>query len=606
MSKSAGVSAQPRLGPVQQALRRSYQAFLGVAVFSGVINILALTGSFYMLQVYDRVLPSRSVPTLVGLSLLMAGFYAVYGLLDFFRIRVMSGVGVRIDADLRDKVYSAVQILPLRSRQGSDGLQAVRDLDQIRNFLSGLGPTAFFDMPWVPIYLTVVYLLHPILGLFSIFGALVLVCLTLITDVKSVGPLKAAAKSGSQRLAFGEATRRNAEVIRAMGLGPHMQRRWDEISNVHLSDQLKASDAVGGIGTFSKIMRLLLQSGILGLGAYLVIQGEVSAGTIIAGSIIMSRALAPIETAIAHWRGFVSARQSYRRLVDLFRALAHGPHRSSRVAPSAASRSRSRTCPSVRPARCAPSCSMRALRSLRATASGSSGRARRENRRWRAPSSAYGCRSASGAACVSTVPRSTNGLRRRSGATSATCRRTSSCSTAPLPRTSRASIRARPSEEIVAAARAAGVHDMIVHLPQGYQTEIGEGGIGPVRRPAPARRARPRALRRPVPGRARRAELQSRRGRGHGADRGHPLGSRSRRHRHRDRSPALGARRGRQGPGPRRRQGPGVRSQGRGPAQTASAVSGSKRRSRGVVPSAAAVGAPGLKIVTDRQSGGAQ
>ncbi len=475
MSKSAGVSAQPRLGPVQQALRRSYQAFLGVAVFSGVINILALTGSFYMLQVYDRVLPSRSVPTLVGLSLLMAGFYAVYGLLDFFRIRVMSGVGVRIDADLRDKVYSAVQILPLRSRQGSDGLQAVRDLDQIRNFLSGLGPTAFFDMPWVPIYLTVVYLLHPILGLFSIFGALVLVCLTLITDVKSVGPLKAAAKSGSQRLAFGEATRRNAEVIRAMGLGPHMQRRWDEISNVHLGDQLKASDAAGGIGTFSKIMRLLLQSGILGLGAYLVILGEVSAGTIIAGSIIMSRALAPIETAIAHWRGFVSARQSYQRLVDLFRALAQD--RTDHLELPRPQKSISVENLSVgppgemRPVVQYASFALDAgdgLGIIGPSASGKSTLARALVGVW-LPIGLGGAVRLDGAALDQWPPEA---LGRHIGYLPQDVELFAGTVAENISRFDPSAT----GEEIVAAARAAGVHDMIVHLAQGYQTEIAEGG----------------------------------------------------------------------------------------------------------------------------------
>ena len=215
-----------RRGPVEAALRRCRAIFAGVALFSGVINVLALTGSLYMLQVYDRVLPSRSVPTLVGLTLLMLGLYLANGLLDFLRVRVMSRVGIRIDNDLRENVFTAIQLLPLKSRQGGDGLQPVRDLDQIRSFLSGLGPTALFDLPWVPVYLAVITLLHPMLGLLAIAGGLLLIALTFLTDVWSTGPLKASASSASRRLGFGETARRNAEVIRAMGLAPQLQRRW--------------------------------------------------------------------------------------------------------------------------------------------------------------------------------------------------------------------------------------------------------------------------------------------------------------------------------------------------------------------------------------------
>ena len=316
------LAGKPQVDIVARVLRRCKLTFLAVGLFSGLINLLALTGSFYMLQVYDRVLPSRSVPTLVGLTMLMGFLYIANGLLDLFRTRIMARVGVRIDEELSEKVFAAVQTLPLRSRQGGDGMQPVRDLDQIRTFLSSMGPTALFDLPWMPLYLAVVFLLHPWLGLFATAGALLLVALTWLTEVKSKGPIRASVQSGSKRLAFGEQTRRNAEVIRAMGLGPRMFGRWRELSGRHLSDQLTAADAAGGIGTITKILRMVLQSGILGLGAYLVVHDQVSAGTILAASITMSRSLAPIETAIAHWRGFISARQSYHRLSDLFRSLA--------------------------------------------------------------------------------------------------------------------------------------------------------------------------------------------------------------------------------------------------------------------------------------------
>jgi ATP-binding cassette subfamily C protein len=475
MSKSRSVGFRTDLGPVQRSIRRCYGIFLGVGLFSGVINLLALTGSFYMLQVYDRILPSRSVPTLIGLSLLMAGLYATHGLLDFIRVRIMSRVGVRIDRDLREKVFAAVQLLPLRVRQGADGLQPVRDLDHIRGFLSGLGPTAFFDMPWVPVYLAVVFLLHPLLGLFSLAGAMLLICLTLLTDIRTSAPMKAASKSGSQRIAFGETARRNAEVIRAMGLGPRMQERWEEINGRFLADQLAAADAAGGIGSISKVLRLVLQSGILGLGAYLVIDGKVSPGTIIAASIIMSRALAPIETAIAHWRGFVSARQSHKRLSDLFTAMSVDsdelmelprPSRtlsvqSLTVAPPGA----------MRPVVQGVSFTLEAgegLGIIGPSASGKSSLARALVGVWQ-PVRMGGSVRLDGAALDQWSPDKLGqhigylpqDIELFEGTVAENIARFDPDAT---------------SEQIVAAAKVAGVHDMIVHLPEGYQTEIGEGG----------------------------------------------------------------------------------------------------------------------------------
>ena len=299
----------------------SYSPILsGVALFSGVINILALGGSFYMLQVYDRVLPSQSVPTLIGLSILMFGLYAINGMLEFLRARIMSRVGTRLDNTLSPRVFKAVQILPLRTSSGGDGMQPLRDLDQIRNFMSGLGLTALFDLPWMPVYLCFVYLLHPSLAIVATLGALLLVVLTIITEYRSSEPLKSASLAGGQRLALAESARRNAESIYAMGLSPHIGKRYDALNKLYLSYQLKASDAAGGIGNVTKVIRMLLPSAVLGLGAYLVIQNELSAGAIIAASITVSRALAPIETAIAHWKSFVSARLSAKRLGDLLMA----------------------------------------------------------------------------------------------------------------------------------------------------------------------------------------------------------------------------------------------------------------------------------------------
>ncbi len=290
---------------VKESISNARFAFVGIGVFSGMINLLALTGSLYMLQVYDRVVPSKSVPTLIGFTVLMALLYLAFGALDYARMRVLSRIGLGIDRLLRERVLEAVLLLPLRVRQGLDGIQPVRDLDQIRSFLSGMGPTALFDMPWMPIYLALVYVLHPVLGLFATVAGIALIGLTALTEKRMRAPAKAAVQSGAARSAFGEAARRNAEVIRAMGLERRMMSQWHKLSGTFLGDQLALSDAAGGIGSFSKMLRMLLQSGILGLGAYLAIEGELSAGSIIAASIIMSRALAPIEIAIANWKGFI-------------------------------------------------------------------------------------------------------------------------------------------------------------------------------------------------------------------------------------------------------------------------------------------------------------
>jgi PrtD family type I secretion system ABC transporter len=306
--------------PVAALLLKYSPVLTSVAVFSGVINVLALSGSFYMLQVYDRVLSSQSVPTLIGLSVLMIVLYIINGALEYIRARIMSRIGMRIDKSLTPRVFHAVQILPLRSRSGGDGMQPIRDLDAVRSFMSGMGPTALFDLPWMPIYLTFVYFLHPLLALVAAGGAVVLIFLTMMTEYRSSKPLKSASQTGGQRLALAEMARRNAEVTYSMGISPFIGKRYETLNDEYLAQQLKASDAAGGIGNITKVIRMILQSAVLGLGAYLVIKNELSSGSIIAGSITVSRALAPIETAIAHWKGFVSARLSARRLADLLAA----------------------------------------------------------------------------------------------------------------------------------------------------------------------------------------------------------------------------------------------------------------------------------------------
>lgn len=318
-------TVEPILAPAMRALK---SAFAVLALLSGLINILVLTGSMYMLQVYDRVLPSRSVPTLVALTIAMLILYAAQGGLDFIRTRIMTRIGLRIEAALRGRVFDAVLLLPLRTSPEAGGsFHPVRDLDNVRNYLSGLGPTALFDLPWLPLYIILLWLLHPWLGWFGLASAILLVLLTIMTEVRTKKPIDAANTSGYRRGALGESARRNAEVIKAMGMGERIQQAWNETNARHMADQLDAADAQSGIGTFAKVIRMVMQSAMLGLGAWIAIRGEVSAGVIIAATILLGRALAPIETAIMHWKGFVTARQSYRKLQTLLARIPHEPER---------------------------------------------------------------------------------------------------------------------------------------------------------------------------------------------------------------------------------------------------------------------------------------
>jgi ATP-binding cassette, subfamily C, bacterial PrsD len=273
-----------------------------------------------MLQVYDRVIPSRSVPTLIALSVLAGMLYAGQAALNFFRSRILLRMGRSFDERLSPRVFALIAHLPLAGRAGAAGLQPLRDLDQVRGFLAGGGPLGLFDLPWIPFYLAICFLFHPLIGLAALVGALVLILMTICAEAFTRKPIKVAAQHGAARNTLAEASRRNAEVMAAMGMAGRLGVTWDEINQKHLDAHERASDVAGGLGDVSKAARLAVQSGVLGIGAYFVIHGEASAGIIIAGSIISSRALAPIEQVIAHWNGFMSARQSWVRLRELFSA----------------------------------------------------------------------------------------------------------------------------------------------------------------------------------------------------------------------------------------------------------------------------------------------
>lgn len=314
-------------------LRSCRRIFWGMAAFSGVSNILMLTGSFFMLQVYDRVLPSRSIPTLIALLALAIVLYAFQGALDLIRSRISVRIGRHLDETLGLRVFDAVVQLPLKTRGDGDGLQPLRDLDQVRGFLSSGGPSALFDLPWMPVYIGICFLFHFWIGIAALVGALILIVITILTEARTKAPAKAFAQFAVMRNALASEGRRNAEVLHAMGMRRQAALRWYEINRKYLAAQEAASDVASGLGGTSKVFRAILQSSVLAVGAYLVIYQESTAGIIIAGSILTSRALAPVEVAIANWKGFVSARQSAHRLDQLLTLLPKEEERLSLPAP---------------------------------------------------------------------------------------------------------------------------------------------------------------------------------------------------------------------------------------------------------------------------------
>src|ERR1700742_600008 len=310
-----------RRSELGDALRACRSAFIGVGVMSCMINLLYLTGSLFMLEVYDRVLPSRSVPTLIGLAILAGGLYVAQGVLDLIRGRILGRIGTALDESLNRRVFETMVRLPLVAGSRNDGLQPLRDLDNVRSFLSGLGPGAFFDLPWLPFYLAICFAFHVMIGVTALAGAILLVSLTLVTEYMSRQPAREAMTLAARRNDLAAASPRNAEVLVAMGMASRLNRRWNEANEKYLTGNQNASDVSGGLGAVSKVMRMMLQSAVLGVGAYLVIHQEATAGIIIAGSILSARALAPVDLAIAHWKGFVAARLSWRRLSNLLEKL---------------------------------------------------------------------------------------------------------------------------------------------------------------------------------------------------------------------------------------------------------------------------------------------
>jgi len=304
------------------------QAFRSIGVFSAVINGLMLMPAIYMLQLYDSVLTSRNEMTLLMLTLIVIGAYIVLGALEYVRSFVLIRVGAKLDQKLNKRVYTAAFEQSLKQGEGNAG-QALKDLTNIRQFMTGNALFAFFDAPWFPIYIFVIFMFHPWLGVFALLGTLLLIILAYINEKISRKPLDEANTMAVVSTNMASNNLRNAEVIEAMGMLPNLQARWNKLHSRFLNLQAEASEKAGVVTAISKSTTVALQSLMLGLGALLVLENEISPGMMIAASILMGRAIAPVQLLISVWKQFGSTRSAYDRLTKL---LEHNPAREPGMA----------------------------------------------------------------------------------------------------------------------------------------------------------------------------------------------------------------------------------------------------------------------------------
>tara|TARA_R110001583_G_scaffold50521_4_gene157742 strand:+ start:6388 stop:8157 length:1770 start_codon:yes stop_codon:yes gene_type:complete len=311
---------------LQKVLSTCRRSFLYVGAFSLFINLLMLVPPLYMLQVYDRVITTRSQETLLMLTLVVVFLFMVMGGLELMRSRILVRIGNKLDVQISQRLYSAMFKRSLMM-PGKPSAQPLNDLTTLRQFLSGNGLFAFFDAPWVPIYIGVLALFHPWFGLFALGAGIILATLAIINEVTTKSLLNDANSQHVMSQDLANSNLRNAEVLHAMGMLPGIMGRWSTRHREYLVLQSKASDRAGLITNTSKVLRLMFQSLILGLGAYLVLGGDLTPGMMIAGSILMGRALAPIDQMINGWKGFSGARTAKARLEELLTAIpAEEPH----------------------------------------------------------------------------------------------------------------------------------------------------------------------------------------------------------------------------------------------------------------------------------------
>jgi ATP-binding cassette subfamily C protein len=461
------LALKPQFDEVRQALSACREYFVAAAVFSLAINLLYLATPLYMLQVYDRVISSASVSTLVMLTVaLLIALVALAGL-DVVRARVLTRAGIRLDRRLAGRIVAATVD---QAGSGSRS-QPLRDFDTFRQFITGSGIHALFDLPWAPIYIAVIFVLHPLLGAFAFASAVVLVVLALLNEALVRRPLAEAGDSASRNYAFTEMSLRNAEVVRAMGMVEGLLGRWARDRNRLLDRQTAASDRAAMISGIIRFMRLAMQSVILGLGAWLAIEREVTVGAMFAASILLGRSLQPVEQIVGAWRNLVSARSAWLRVRALIAA--NPPRDRATALPRPAGRLSVESVSFVAPGSARPILRNVAFRLEPGEVLGIIG-----------PSGAG--KSTLARHLVGVLTPSAGAVRLDGADISVWPHESLGKYLGYLPQdielfadTVAANIsrfRQGSDAEIVQAARLAGVHDMILRLPRGYETEVGEGG----------------------------------------------------------------------------------------------------------------------------------
>lgn len=298
---------------IMQSLLEFKKTFRTVGIFSAIINLLMIAPSIYMLQVFDRVLSSRNETTLLMLTLMVLGTYLLICALETIRSFILIRVGMKLDEKMNSRVYTASFEHNLKNAGGNAG-QALQDLTNIRQFLTGNGLFAFFDAPWFPIYIAIIFLFNPILGTFALVGTLILIVLAYMNEVVSKKPLEEASNISVTSNNLATNNLRNAEVISAMGMLPNLMTRWLKLNNRFLQLQAEASEKSGIVAALTKFVRMAMQSLILGIGALLVLDGEISPGMMIVSSILMGRATAPVDQLIGVWKSWTNTRSAYNRL----------------------------------------------------------------------------------------------------------------------------------------------------------------------------------------------------------------------------------------------------------------------------------------------------
>ena len=316
MIKKQSNNKKPVVSELKKSLLSAKKSFIMVGLFSMFINILMLVPPLYMLQLYDRVLGSRSQDTLIMLTLIVVVLFITMGLLEVVRSRVLVRVGNKLDSMLSQRIFDSLFELE-RKAPGRSSSMPLNDLTQVRQFMTGNGLFAFFDAPWMPIYIIVLFIFHPAFGFFAIFAAIVLVGITIANEYSTKDKLAEANNLSRASTIYVDSNIRNAEVVNAMGMRNNISKVWADKYYGFLNAQNIASDSAGVWSNLSKSLRVMFQSLILGLGAYLAINMEVTPGMMIAASIIMGRALAPLDLIIGSWKGFSSARSSYERIEGL-------------------------------------------------------------------------------------------------------------------------------------------------------------------------------------------------------------------------------------------------------------------------------------------------